>query len=530
MANKDFRMTAVLAVRDTMSPVLMAASEKWEGFRQDVESTEFKDLQKKIRLANRSLHNFGGQAKEVASKIGMAFAAVAGSVGFSLQNSVMGFAQAGDALDKMGARLGVSTEKLQEWSFAATHAGAAPENLEDALKDLSKNISEVASGKTSDASQLFEALGISVKDAAGNVRSTSAIFNDVADAIQRNEDPAIRTKMAMVLMGDSGRKLIPMLSSGSEGLNEMSDQARKLGLVMSTDATTAAATMTDHMDDMKATVAGLGNDIGYRLSPVVIRVSDRLRDLVAGNREAFSEKFANTASRLAEAVEKIDVEGLANGVLTVADVALRGFNAVGGFNTVLYGMGAILAGKTVMAVVSLGSSLFGLVKSFGAVLTAAKAFGAASTLALGPIGLGIAGISAAVMLLVTNWDSVKNAVSAVSDTVASFLKRFDFDVPDWVKNIGWGGSKEGGSQSQNDGASSSDNGSYADSMRLQPEGMQPAMTPQFVPETGGRMSGQMVVRVAADQGTTAQLVSAQGENLQIRGSIGRSDRSYIGGD
>ena len=79
--------------------------------------------------------------------------------------------------------------------------------------------------------------------------------------------------------------------------------------------------------------------------PTVIRMSDRFRDLAAANREAFSQKFASVAERLAETIEKIDFEGIASAVLTVADYAIRAFNAVGGFNTVLYAMGAIMAGR-----------------------------------------------------------------------------------------------------------------------------------------------------------------------------------------
>ena len=239
MANKDFRLTAILAVRDTMSPVMKAVSDKWRGFQKAVDTTEFKGLKKNLALANRSLKNFGDEAKNLASEIGAPFMMLAGSVGFSLQSAVTDFSQTGDALDKMSARLGISAEQLQEWSYAATHAGAAPEDLEDALKDLSEKIAEVAAGDTGDAAQLFEALGISVKDATGKIRPSADIFREVADAIQRNENPAIRTKMAMVLMGDSGRKLIPMLSSGSAGLEQMGQQAHELGLVMSQDAITA---------------------------------------------------------------------------------------------------------------------------------------------------------------------------------------------------------------------------------------------------------------------------------------------------
>lgn len=601
MANKDFRLTAILAVRDTMSPVLAVASQKWEGFKTAVNSTEFDDLNRKLKLAQRSVKDFASEAQGVVQSVGAPFAAVAGAVGFSLQSAVTGFAQAGDSLDKMSARLGISAVKLQEWSFAATHAGAAPEDLEDALKDLSEKIAEVAGGDTGDAAQLFSALGISVKDASGKIRPASDIFEEVADAIQRNEDPALRTKMAMVLMGDSGRKLIPMLSGGAQGLDAMAKQARDLGLVMNEDAVAAAAQMTDHMDDMKASVTAVGHEIGYRLSPIVISMSDRFRDLAAANKGALGEKFERVARSFADALGKIDFEGIASAILTIADYGVRAFNALGGFNTVLYGMGALLAGKSVMAVVSLGSSLFGLVQSFGAVATAAKAFAAVASTSLGPIGLILGALSLAAGFVIANWDeigpavketigsvvdfavgafetcyekfsavgkaivtvatgffkgdfktlfsgfddlivasfnllpdswakaatnwyeSVKSSVLKIGEYIKGFFTSFDFSnlIPDWAKKmLGIGGSSAH-VQDKNEDRSEETVRTRIGFGEDQRAELAPAA---FQPESRVRMSGQMLVRVAASPGTTAQLANMSSDGMKLTGSVGYSDR------
>lgn len=586
MANKDFRLTAILAVRDTMSPVLAVASQKWEGFKTAVNSTEFDDLNRKLKLAQRSVKDFASEAQGVAQSVGAPFAAVAGAVGFSLQSAVTGFAQAGDGLDKMSARLGISAVKLQEWSFAATHAGAAPEDLEDALKDLSEKIAEVAGGDTGDAAQLFSALGISVKDASGKIRPASDIFEELADAIQRNEDPALRTKMAMVLMGDSGRKLIPMLSGGAQGLDDMAKQARDFGLVMNEDAVAAAAQMTDHMDDMKASVTAVGHEIGYRLSPIVISMSDRFRDLAAANKGALGEKFEKVARSFADAVGQIDFEGIASAILTIADYAVRAFNAIGGFNTVLYGMGALIAGKSIMAVVSLGSSVIGLVQSFGAVVTAAKAFGVVATTSMGPIGWALGALALAAGVVIANWDrigpvitesigsvvdfaagafdvckekfgavagailttatglfrgdfktlfgglddlalasfnllpdawskaavawyeSVKQTVRGIGSFISDFFANLDFSsfLPDFVKKM-IGGS----STTQNDRVQSAE----------RPVDLAPVT---IEPESRTRMSGQMLVRVAASPGTTAQLAGMSADGMKLVGNVGYSDR------
>ena len=597
MANKDFRLTAVLAVRDTMSPVLAVASPKWEGFKTAIDSTEFNDLNRKLKLAQRSVQDFASEAQGVAQAVGAPFAAVAGAVGFSLQSAVTGFAQAGDGLDKMSARLGISAVKLQEWSFAATHAGAAPEDLEDALKDLSEKIAEVAGGDTGDAAQLFSALGISVKDASGKIRPASDIFEEVADAIQRNEDPALRTKMAMVLMGDSGRKLIPMLSGGAQGLDDMAKQAHDLGLVMNEDAVAAAAKMTDHMDDMKASVTAVGHEIGYRLSPIVISMSDRFRDLAAANKGALGEKVEKVAGSFADAIGKIDFEGIASAILTIADYSVRAFNAIGGFNTVLYGMGALIAGKSIMAVVSLGSSVIGLVQSFGAVASAAKAFGIVATTSMGPIGWVLGALAVGAGIIIANWDrigpalkevvgsvvdfvpgafdvckekfgavagailttatglfrgdfktlfgglddlatasfnllpgawgkaavswyeSVKASVSRIGQMIKDFFANFDFKslmpnmddmIPSGVKSFfGFGVDKDDDPNPK--AARMERSAGFANPVSMEPD-------------RSARMSGEMVVRVAASPGTTAQLADMSADGMKLTGNVGYSDR------
>lgn len=408
MAGQDFRLTAILAVRDTMTPVMKQVSARWGNFRKVIDGTQFKNLQKQVVLFNRSMQNVAATAGDVAGRIGGPFLALAGSVGFSLQQAVTSFASTGDALDKMSQRIGITAEQLQEFSYAATHAGAAPEDLEDALKDLGTHMAEIANGldTSSSAFTLFQKLGIEMKDAAGNMRPVEQVFLDLADAIQRNEDPALRAKMAMATMGASGRKLIPMLAGGSDGLKQMAAQARDLGLVMSNDAVASAATMTDHMDDMRAVIGSVGNAIGAKLAPTVIRMSDRFRDLAAANREAFSQKFASVAERLAQTIEKIDFEGIASAVLTFADYAIRAFNAIGGFNTVLYAMGAIMAGKTLMSVIALGSSIISMVQTFGALVTAARTVAVAMAGAFGPVGLVLTAVAAIAGVVIANWDSI----------------------------------------------------------------------------------------------------------------------------
>ena len=75
MAGQDFRLTAILAVRDMMTPVMKQVSARWGNFRKVIDSTQFKNLQKQVALFNRSMQNVAATAGDVAGKIGGPFLA-----------------------------------------------------------------------------------------------------------------------------------------------------------------------------------------------------------------------------------------------------------------------------------------------------------------------------------------------------------------------------------------------------------------------------------------------------------------------
>lgn len=546
MAGKDFRLTALLSVRDSMSPVIKAASARWVGFQKVINSTEFNQLQRQLRLFNRSVKNTVDSATSAFNQIAGPLAGAVAAMGLGVRQAVTGFAETGDAIDKMASRLGLPVECLQEWSYAAKQSGADSQQLEDGLKDLSKHIAEIATGKdtTSGAATLFQALGISVKDAQGNLRSVEAVFNDLSDAIERNEDPALRTRMAMETLGEGGRRLIPLMAQGSAGLKEMSRQAHEMGLVLSEEDVDAATKLRISLENTRAVFGSIGTSIGARLAPAVMRIAENFRNLAVANREAFSERFASVASQCAEAFAKIDFQGIANAILAVADVALRAFNALGGFNTVIYGMAAIMAGKALVSIVAFGSNLVTLGKTLYGLAGAARAVGVAMATALGPVGLAIAAITVAAGVAIANWDSIVGAfrrgyefltdlVSSIWDSIVGYFNGLgDY----WTEACaGWYASVQESLTHVWEMIKSFFSG--IDFSSLIPDGLKrifnfvaegaqsvmPAISPV------AQMNGQMAIRVTAAGGAVAQIDDVRSDGgLSIVGSVGRSDRSMEG--
>lgn len=124
-----------------------------------------------------------------------------------------------DSMDELSKRTGIAVETLSSLSNTAALAGSSQEELGSALIKLNKSIAEAASG-SNDQALAFQNLGVSVKDAAGNIRPTTDVLADIADAFSRVDDGAVKTQYQMALFGKSGANLNEFLSKGSAGIKE----------------------------------------------------------------------------------------------------------------------------------------------------------------------------------------------------------------------------------------------------------------------------------------------------------------------
>lgn len=143
--------------------------------------------------------------------------AVLAAIGSAAQ--VKGLVDSADNMNKLSQKTGIAVSELSSLSNTADLAGVSNDQLASALVKLNKNIAEAASGGK-EQSEAFRNLGISVKDANGNIRPTSDILGDVAGAFQGAADGATKTQYAMALFGKAGADLIPFLNTGKQGIKE----------------------------------------------------------------------------------------------------------------------------------------------------------------------------------------------------------------------------------------------------------------------------------------------------------------------
>jgi hypothetical protein len=228
---------------------------------------------------------FSGNTTELEKSVGRAQGVISGfaktaaaslagalSVGMfvSAGRAALNFA---DDIGKMAQKVGMTTEALSKLTYAAKLSDVSMQELQIGVQQLSKNMEAGSEG--------LAALGISATDASGNLRSTAEVFADVAEAFANMEDGAGKTAIAMNIFGRSGAQLIPMLNSGRRGLNEMGDEAKRLGVVVSGDAAEAAEDFNDNLTRLQTAVNGLSQALANRLAKPLNDVLEALLEYVA---------------------------------------------------------------------------------------------------------------------------------------------------------------------------------------------------------------------------------------------------------
>lgn len=178
-------------------------------------------------------------------------------------------------MGKLAQRAGVSVEAISGLRYAADLSDVSIESLGTGLKHLSMAMVDTQAG-TGEAQAAFRALGLSVTDASGALKPTQLQLFDIADKFAGMQDGAGKTALAMRIFGRAGNDLIPLLNHGSEGLRQNADEARRFGLIVSTEAAREAEAFNDNLTRLKSAAEGLKIELAGPLIKALRGVTDEM--------------------------------------------------------------------------------------------------------------------------------------------------------------------------------------------------------------------------------------------------------------
>ena len=220
---------------------------------KDQYSQELGRMENRFKVSAKSLAIAGTAAAAVVS---------------SLTAVVMKTAKAGDEFQKMSLRTGFSVKSLSELAHAAELSGTTIQQMEVGFRKLSKNMMDARDGSIAQK-RAFDALNITVTTSNGELRDSETVFNEIVATMAGMKNETERSALAMTIFGRSGATMLPLIKSGTAGIDKMRQRAQELGIAFDEDTADAAALFNDNLLEMERNATGAAYAIGNKLIPKV---------------------------------------------------------------------------------------------------------------------------------------------------------------------------------------------------------------------------------------------------------------------
>lgn len=256
----------------------------------------FKGSTKPLNDFNASLTKSIGLIAKSSLAIGAAVVAGAFWVENTLKNA--------EAQKRLATETGVSIEKIQELGYAASVSGSDAAALEGSLVSLSSKIGQAAQTGSAD----FSRLGISVRDAFGNVKKADQILVEVANAFKRlNLSIPEQQSFADALGID--KSLLQLMRKSGDEIDRLRAKARALGVVTKQQSE-QIEDFNNSVTTLKFGLSALQKQIAIGLSPTLKEIADKFTDWLIANKDLIKdgmEKLFKIVGALGAAIYRIVV-------------------------------------------------------------------------------------------------------------------------------------------------------------------------------------------------------------------------------
>lgn len=360
------------------------------------------DYEKGVNKSRIEMQALLSSAVEVGGKITSAMeSAMSKVVGFgkSLWDAGKQASVMADDMITLATKTGISTDKLQEYGYAARFVDTEVSTITGSMIKLTRNMSSTSEETTN----AFKKLGVSVTDSKGRLRDTETVFWEAIDALGKMKNETERDSIAMTVFGRSAQDLNPLIKAGSATWNEYAKEARDAGLVLSGEGMNALGSFNDSLQRMDATFNAVKNQIMAALAPAFETISDKITEVARKisqwvQTDRAQKMFADMAKTVSELASKF-----ASNLQPAINAVIGIFNNAG--NIIKFVSSNVDQLKSVVTAVI---AVFATLKTTMAALN----FIALISNPVGAVVVAITGLISVITLLVTNFDKVKAGAKA----------------------------------------------------------------------------------------------------------------------
>lgn len=219
-----------------------------------------------------------------------------------------------DKLNKMSQQVGIATDTLSALQAQAQLSDVGFDQFGTAMERLARSATAAAGG-AQQQSAAYQAMGVSVTNAAGQMRPMSDILQDVAKKMAGYEDGASKTALAQQLFGRTGAALIPLLNQlGEQGFAKVREEAEKYNQVIGHDQARQSEEFHDNLTRLHQATSGFANAVMRELLPGLVSMTDQWAQSATT-----SDGYASSARTVAGLITELinDVRDLGHAMSTI---------------------------------------------------------------------------------------------------------------------------------------------------------------------------------------------------------------------
>ena len=190
------------------------------------------------------------------------------------------FAAKAEELRDTSRDLRMTTTELQEFRYAALQSGVGVDRMGSALRKFRGDLNQ-AERWGNGTTWMLRRLGVQVRDGTGRIRPMADLMGDLAVAFDRVPNPLRRTRLAVRLFGEDGRRMLDVLHSGPGGLAALRDEMDTLGGV-SEEAAQASREYTMAQTRLTTAGDGLRSVLAVSVLPALTWMVTKAKDLAVG--------------------------------------------------------------------------------------------------------------------------------------------------------------------------------------------------------------------------------------------------------
>lgn len=176
------------------------------------------------------------------------------------------------ALANAASSFGETDRRTQSWQIQLNNAKAELIKMEREMEANNKAL-DAAEKEFDEAEKQADEFGGEIKKDADRADDAGGRFEKLGGVL-KGIGVAMGAALAMQIFGKSAQELNPLIAQGSAGIEELTEEAKRMGAVMSEDSLNALGKFDDSIQRLKAGSAAAKNMLGTVLLPQLQVLAD----------------------------------------------------------------------------------------------------------------------------------------------------------------------------------------------------------------------------------------------------------------